>query len=118
MKINKEEIKPTSNSVYNTKDKDHFRTYYFLFIYEIIENEALYSKETRDVKLKTIGNVSNLNVSNFTANLIYKDKKIKIDLKRVENCFYLDENSTYEFYGIFNVIKSLIRFKREKFILL
>ena len=103
MKINKEEIKVTSNNAYNTKDKDLFRTYYFLFIHEIIENECLYSKETRDVKLKTIGNVSNYNYENCTADLNYKEKKIKIDLKRVENSFNLDQNFIYEFYGIFNV---------------
>lgn len=101
MKGQKDEVKITSNNNYTTKDKDLFRTYYFLFINEIIDNKELYSKETRDVKLKTIGTI--INYDSFTAEVVYKDKKIKIDLKRVENIFCYDSSKFYELYGIFNV---------------
>jgi hypothetical protein len=116
MKVQKDENKPSSNNNYTTKDKDLFRTYYFLFVHEIIENKELYAKETRDVKLQTIGSIINLDYETFIAQVVYKDKKINIDLKRVEKIFSYDSNKFYEFYGIFNVIYDLFRLLGKRFI--
>jgi len=109
MKVQKEDNKTSSNNNYTTKDKDLFRTYYFLFVHEIIENKELYIKETRDVKLQTIGSIINLDYGTFIAQVVYKEKKIYIDLKRVEKIFSYDSNKFYELYGIFNVFYELYR---------
>lgn len=105
MKNGKEENRASAGG-FMLKDKDLFRTHYFLFVYEIHENVELYSKETRDVKLKTIGQIVNFNSENLIGELIYKEKGVKLNFRRVEATFQYDPNAIYEIYGIFHVISN------------